>query len=365
MPDYTYLAYDLLTNTPVAEVPLSGVSYSFQLDEEGTLTGTIPTGAAAGRADIRNLLPGRTAIYPFRDNDIIDGYILWDDDPQPGGIRINDGACRSLLSYFDRRRIRSTLTYTQQDQLAIAESLIDTAQAVPGGNIGVETLGTRSGVLRDRSYPASEIKNVREALTQLSAVQNGFDFSIGVTIGSDGAPRKVLNLGYPYLGRSQASTGLVLEYPGNVLNYTWTRLGSQITTTMWLIGAGDGESALRARADNNALLNAGWPVLESDISYTDVTEQSTLNAHALAEAAVRSGVVVTPRLTVTGDDPPLRSYMVGDFARVRITDDTFGGPSDVPAIDQVARINKITVTPSDDQDVETVSLELSAVVMKL
>jgi hypothetical protein len=362
MPDYAYIAYDLLTNTPVAEVPLSGVTWSLALNDDGSMSGTIPSGVARGRADLRSLLHARTAIYVLRDGDIVAGYILWDDQPTPAGLQISEGNCQGFLSYFNRRRISTTLTYLQQDQFAIAENLIARAQAVTNGDIGIELVGTRSGVLRDRTYDGTEIKNLREALLQLGAVENGFDQTIAVSRGSDGAPR-----------RRQAATGLVLEYPGNVLDYQWQRLGSSLATTVWAIGGtpttattDDAElPALRSRADNVTLTNAGWPVLETDVSFTDVIEQPTLNAHAVGEALADSGIVVVPTITVRADDPPLPSLMVGDEVRVRITDDSFGGTPDIPAVDQIARITKITVTVPDSADVETVQLDLSAVVVRL
>ncbi len=366
MPEYSYVAYDLRTNRPVAEIPLSGVQWSVALNDDGALSGTIPAGTARGRVDLRSLLHARTVIYPMRDGQYVpNGYILWDDNPTPTGLQISDGNALGLLSYFNRRRITNTISYLQVDQLAIAEDLITTAQEVPGGNIGVTVLGLTSNVKRDRTYSASEIKNVREALLQLGAVLNGFDVNITVNADSDGSPRKTLLLGYPYLGRTQAATGLVMEYPGNVIDYNWQRLGSSLTTDMWVLGAATDDTALRSLARNPALLDAGWPVLESDVSYTDVSEQSTLNAHALGEAAERSGIVVVPTLTVYADDPPLMSYMVGDYVRIRITSDSFGGDPDVPAVDQNARITKITVTVPDNGDTETVNIELSAVVVRL
>lgn len=376
MLDYVYLAYDLRSNVPVAEVPLSGVTWSTALNDDGSLSGTVSSGAARGRQDLRSLLHGRTVIYVIRNGIIVGGYILWDDNPGPDGLQISDGQCLGFLSYFNHRRIRDTVDYLQVDQLTIAEDIVETVQSLPGGDIGVTTLGFVSGVKRDRSYAASEVKNVRDALLQLGAVDDGFDLIITVNRDSDGSPRKVLSLGYPHLGRSQAATGLVMEYPGNVVDYDWARLGSSLATTVWAIGGqpptefGDvtdpnADNTLRSRADNQFLIDAGWPVLEADVSFTDVIEQPTLDAHALGEAAVRSGIVVVPTLTLFGDDPPLGSYMVGDFVRVRITDDSFGGDPAQPAVDQLAQITKITVTVPDDGDIEQVKVELSAVVVTL
>ena len=373
--EYVYLAYDLVTNAPIAELPLADVTWSTALNDDGGLSGKIPSGSARGRVDLRSLLHARTAIYVSRNNQLVAGYILWDDQPTPAGLQITDGQALGFLSYFNHRRIRQTVTYTQVDQFAIAEDLIDTAQALDGGDIGVTTLGLISGFRRDRTYLASDVKNVREALLQLGAVENGFDLTITVDRDADGAPRKLLSLGYPHLGRPVAATGLVMEYPGNVIDYNWTRLGSNLATTVFAIGGQDPAApqtgdpnvdiTLRSQADNTVLVGAGWPVLETDVSFTDVTQRPTLDAHAVGEAIVRSGIQVVPTLKLYGDDPPLLSYQVGDFVRIRITDDSFGGDPDVPAVDTVAQITKITVGVPDDDNIETVDVELSTVVIRL
>ena len=362
---YTYIAYDLRTNDPVAELPLSGVTYTDSLNGDGTLSGYIAGGDAAGRLDLPSVLPGRTMIAVDRDGVLQGGYIYWDDDPQPGKLDLSQGSMRGLLSYFDRRRISTTLTFNQVDQLSIAEQIVAAMQAVDGGDIGIETAGYISYVLRDRTYPGAELKNVREALLQLAAVDDGFDLAINLTYGFDGRPRKTLDLYYPQRGDSVQDSGLVLEYPGNIKSYRWTRLGSEISTHVHGIGAGDGELALRAVAVNQNLIDAGWPVLELDVSFTDVSVLATLQEHVLAEALARRGMIVVPEITVGPDDPQLGSYSVGDEARVRITDDAFGGPGLAAQVDATARITDKAVAVSDTDGSETVTLTLSAVVVPL
>ena len=363
MADYVYTAYDLRTNVPIADLPLSRVTWSRQLNEDGELTATLSPAAAAGRADLSSVLPGRTAIYVRRDGQYMAGYFLTAPFHRtPAGVEITSGSCRGLLSYFSFRRLASTLVYTQVDQLQIARNLVTAVDAA--GNIGLETeAAVMSTVLRDRTYAGSELKDVREALLQLAAVDDGFDLAVDVETGPTGDPRRILRLSYPRRGRTVADSGLTLEYPGNVLDYDWAGGQTPPLTTVYGIGTGDGETALRATATNPALLAAGWPVLEGDLSLTDVSLQVTLDSHVRAAADAAAGTIATPGLSVTADDPPLGSYLEGDDVRLRILDDAFGGPGPVD-IDVTGRLTGYTVSVSDDGQ-EQVQMTLDALIVPL
>lgn len=363
MADYVYTAYDLRTNVPVADLPLSRVTWSRELNEDGELTAFIGPDAARGRADLAAVLPGRTAIYVRRDGQFMGAYFLAAPMRRtPAGAEIAAGSCRGMLSYFHFRRLAATLTYTQVDQLQIARNLVAAVDAA--GNIGLETEDTiMSTVLRDRTYAGSELKDVREALLQLGEVDHGFDLAVDVETGPDGDPRLILRLSYPRRGRTVADSGLTLEYPGAVLDYDWAGGGSPPLTTVYGIGTGDGEAALRATATNPDLLTAGWPVLEGDLSITDVSLQATLDAHTRAAADAAAGTVTTPSLSVTADNPPLGSYLEGDEVRLRILDDVFGGPGPVD-VDVTGRLTGFTVSVSDD-GAEQVQWTLDALVAPL
>ena len=363
---YTYLAYDLRSGQPIAELPLSGVTYTTVLNDDGTLSANIAPGNALGRDDLKAVLPGRTIIYVDRDGALQGpGWIYWDDDPSPSKVDIPESGCRGTLSYFDHRRILTTLVYVQVDQLVLAGDIIKSLQQVDGGNIGVLVPDLTCGVRRDRTYAASEVRNAREAIQQLAAVIDGFDFRFEARYGTSGAPEVVFNRGYPYLGRSVSDSGLVLEYPGNLLDYRFSRSGSSIATRVDAIGAGTDDDALRTYATNQALLDAGWPVLETDVSFSDVSVLTTLEEHALAEALARRGIVVTPEVTLLGDDPPVESYEVGDWVRLRLTDAVFYGDLLAADVDAQARIVQKSVTPPDDSGIEKVKLTLSTVAIPL
>lgn len=357
---YTYLSCDLATNEVLAELPLRGVSFTLALNRAGDFSATLPLGDSrvTDLDPISATEPIRTALYVDRGGVLLWGGIVW--------TRRYNSATRSIelagnefWSYFRKRRITDTLAYTNEDQLTIVRELIDYAQAKPGGDIGVDTGSGTSGVVRDRTYSSYEYKPVGEAVEQLSAVLDGFDFAIDVAY-SAGEPAKFLRLGYPRRGRTATATGLLFELDslgGNILGYSYPEDGTSSANTVHSIGAGDGESILRSVSSRTDLIDAGFPLIEELTTYKDVVVQSTLDAHAEADVEAFAGPVTIAEVTVQADtDPMIGSYIVGDEARFRINDERF---ADDP-LDTYHRIVAMTVRPGDDEQ-ETVTLTLNEV----
>lgn len=76
--EYRYFAYDLLTNELLAELPLTGVSYSRSLREAGSFSGSIVANENTFNLNLyANTLPGKTAIYVTRNGVCVWGGIIW------------------------------------------------------------------------------------------------------------------------------------------------------------------------------------------------------------------------------------------------------------------------------------------------
>lgn len=363
MTTYRYLFGDLLQGGVLAELPLSGVRFDLQLNGAGSFGGTLPIGDAKVQAlpFLAATLPGRTAYYVERDGVLITGGIILTRRIATGGNLELAGA--EFESYFAQRLITKDAVFAQVDQLSIAQSLINTAQAVSGGNIGI-TVGTEtSGVLRDRTYNGYELKPVLEALTQLSQVQGGFDFSIDVAYDTNGAITKTLHLGYPRRGARAAASGFVFEFPGNLQSYSWPEDATLQATTTYATGSGAGPGTMIATSVNANMLSGGYPLLEGKWSYPDVLIASTLQAHADSDLTAHSSPVTIPTVTVRGDlDPVVGSYITGDEVRLRITDDRFPATSSGGVgLDLYKRIIGIAVTPPGTGP-ETVTLTLGDIV---
>lgn len=351
MPTYTFLAADLRTNAIVEELPLTGVTADQTLNGVGQFQATLDLGdkKVAKLNWIGATQTARSLVYIDRDGVLLqDAYILWTRSYDSTTKKLTLGG-QSLWSYFRRRKIIADAVFAGQDQLAIARSLITTAQAATGGNIGVALRSETSGVLRDRTYNGYEFKPVGEAIEQLAAVINGFDFRINIAYDSSGIPAKTLVLGYPEIGQPAATSPLVFDMPGNIISYTYPEDSTEQDTTAYATGSGDGPAMLTSTAADTSLIDVGYPLLEGQTSYGDVVEQPTLDGHAQADLATHASPVSIPEYVVNPNaDPVLGSYICGDYARFVITDERFPRQADGSAgYDQEQRITKISLSVPD------------------
>jgi hypothetical protein len=368
---YRYLFADLITNDILAEIPLTNVSFTQSLNTPGSFSGTI-LGSDVNETgyDIPgSTIPGRTAIYVDRDGVLIWGGIIWirtwDSDTQHYSFQ-----AREFGSYFERRRITAdfmdfnqALVYDNEDQLFIAQDLMDLAQQLAGGDIGIVIPNNTSGINVTRVYYDYEFKDVWGAIKDLSNQQDGFDFNIDVAYDANLEPRKYAQTAYPQRGVpyvSSSPSALVFEFPGNIVLYEWPDDGSVVANTMYGIGPNSNEAKIRALAVSPTdQIAAGWPLLEDTVSYTDQYDPTLLYQQTLGEVTAKQLPVVTPKIVVPAyASPVLGSYKTGDECLLRITDDRFPNNGSGYGLAQVYRIVAIAVQPGEDGP-ERVTLTLT------
>jgi len=365
---YRYLFADLLTNTIIGELPLTGVSFGSQLNQAGTFQGHILlSGVDSTKFNVTaSTIPGKCAVYVDRDGVLVWGGIIWNRNYQSGNQVLSINA-KEFESYFDKRRITSDQVFTNIDELTIAQNLISLAQGVPFGNIGVQVGVEISGVLVSKTYYNYEKKTYYSALQDLSRAQNGFDFNIDVAYDGSGAPTKILNLGYPRIGADYSATNpsaLLFEFPaGNVVEYEYPEDGTLIANTLYALGAGSNEGKLSATYQNSAILSTGWALYEEQANYSDVTDATYLAQLAQGQVNAVSLPPTTIRLVVPAFVSPVYgSYSIGDSARLRITDERFPatgvGTSVQAGLDAIYRIVGIEVQPGENGP-ERVTLTLT------
>lgn len=326
MATYRFLAYDLRTNVAIAELPLADVRFGGVLNGVGSLSASCPLDAAGVWATATT--PERTIIYVERDGVLLEGagYIVWgrrrSAAADTGFAAMLSGA--QIPSYLRRNRLVATATFAAIDQLTIARALVTALQAQPGGDIGINVGTGTSGVLRDRTYPAHERKNIGDALAQLAEVSNGFDWAVDVAW-SAGAPSKSLTLSYPRRGRIAGSTGIVFQTGKNLLGYDIEEDGSRSARSVDTLGAGDGSDQLVSTATRTDLIDAGYPLTAETLAFKDVSVQATLDEHAIAAVNARAATPQFWRLTVAADDVDggLGHWIVGDDCLLVIDDDPY------------------------------------------
>ena len=360
MTTYRYLFADLLSNQILAELPITNVNFTQQLNSAGTFSGSILiTDSTETASNLFNAtIPARTALYVDRDGVLVWGGIIWSRDYDSDSQHISINA-QEFESYFSRRRITSNAVFTLTDQLAIARSLITTAQSVAGGNINVVTGSETSGILINRTYYATELKPVYQALMDLSQSTQGFDFNIQVSYNSANQPIKTLKLNYPQSGTRYSSsnpTAPVFEFPAsNIITYSYFEDGSLTANTFTVFGAGSNEGQLQAVATNSAQITAGWPLLEDVANYSDLTDSTLLSNISTG----RLNASINPPVSLKIIAPPysapvLGSYGIGDDVRVRIKDERFPN-----GLDAIYRLIALSVTPGESSgERDTLSLTL-------
>lgn len=381
---YAYRSVATVGSTPLAYLPLRAVTWGQVLNGVGTFRARLKLpplggfrsitdasyagdtfsddpassddydhGAAMAGAYVDATDPLRRCIYIERDGVVMEGYVIversYDHDSHE---LILTGA--SLWALLRRRRIRWDATFTQVDQLAIVRSLITKAQLSTGGDLDIDVGTETSGRLRDRTYDGFEDKPLGEAVQQLAAVIDGFDFEIDVQrLGSDYA--RTLRLYYPRKGRVASQSGHVWTLGANMTALDWPEDGQRTANSIVALGAGEGASMLRSVQTDTAVLAQGYPLLEDSVSLKDVSVQGTLDAHARAELADNRVVAVLPKATVLADvAPTIDGVEVGDDAALVVRPNT--DPRWPSGLSAVARIVERRVSPPDDGAPATVEL---------
>jgi hypothetical protein len=181
---YRYLFVDLLSNTIIGELPLTDVSFTQQLNQPGVFQGhLLLSGVNANKYNVDpSTIPAFCGLYVDRDGILVWGGVIWGRTYNSNSQTLTFSA-QEWISYFEHRRVTQDVEFTNIDQLVIAKTLIEDAQTVPYGDIGVgyNSAGqTTSGVLVNRTYYNYELKNVFQAVQDLSRQGDGFDFSIDV-----------------------------------------------------------------------------------------------------------------------------------------------------------------------------------------
>jgi hypothetical protein len=353
--NWRYIATEL-DGTLLAELPLNGVDFDEKLDGVGTLTANllIPEDdtLAAIVVDACSVL--RRAIHAERD-----GVIIWSGIVLGRKYRTSTRTfslrCVGWWWLFGRRFLTADVTYTATDQGAIAEDLVEVEaqSAKPGGDLAVTSPTNTHGVTRDRTYVGNELKQIGEAVEQLSEVIDGFDWSLDTTYDA-GSITHTFRTWYPRKGRIAGATGHVFELGRNIVELEVDEDGSICANTIHGVGAGEGADMVRVSVTDSSALAEGYPLLEDRLIRKDIKEIDTLDGHVRYTLAERSRPIESYTAVVLADaDPPLGSYITGDDARVRVQpNDNHRWPD---GLDTFLRIIGIKVSVPD-QGTETVAI---------
>lgn len=350
MATYRYLVGDLAPSSGNGlrdEIPFSTVKFGHVLNRPGAFTASI--GLRHAKATRTNLDPGRTAIHVERDGVIVWSGILWTAKASVEGAKVDVGG-EGWWSYFRRRLLRITKTYAAADQLFIARDLVNYAQGIAGGNVGLVVGSETCGVVRDQTWYSYERKNIGATVEEFAARAGGFDFAVDVAYDGTGTIVKTFTLGYPRRGRT---TLLIWELGTNLEGLAQQFDATAAANQIDALGNGNGDSMLIASAADPGQL-ASYPLLEDTVTFKDVSVPDTLQGKAALALALQA----KPQMTVptllarqSGPDTAIGTFIIGDSVQVRGSDGWI-------SIDERMRLQGYDVTV-DQEGRESVSVALA------
>lgn len=370
MAKYVYLVTDLVSGTIRDEIPFTNVTYSIENGAIGGFDGTCPintsvinavTGAVIpNRVTMANLKPANTGLWILRDGVPEWGGIIWSfaADLASRTVRF---AGQDFLSWY-AHQVLGDLDFTvaggggAQDQFLIANTLIADAQ-IFASDVGAGYPNTlldfsaSSGVNRERSYHWYEHQNVLQALTELAHVQNGFDFALEFGGSQAAGLTHRLRLSYPHRGTVKP---VVFDAAKNVSALSWNQDATGIANVWYATGAGEADAQLQSPTANPGAWS-NYPYYVGKSSYSDVSEQGTLDSHASQDLSTASQPAETISVQVLPDDidATLGTFSTGDTVRVMAHD----GFVD---LDQFMRVQTRSVTV-DKNGAETMKVDLVGV----
>lgn len=210
-----------------------------------------------------------------------------------------------------RRAVYTTASFTGVDQAAIAWQLIQTTQALSGGNLGiVQGAGSPTGV--PRTWTAAPGDMVGADIDQLAEMDQGFDWDI--------TPAGVTGLRFDVFYPSRGThRGLVLQY-GDGLVSKISRVVDPSAFADAIYETGNSGNSLTPQALTAADIATRGEGRWDQVVGTDIQTQSALNAHAAFDLA--AGEVLTPTYTVTlkpGVWTGPSQLWIGDLVQLVIT----------------------------------------------
>jgi len=348
---YTYLATDLVTGTVLGELPVNNVSLDCQLLQPGNMSagGKLSDKRLLSDEFIARTIPGKTAFWAYRDDQIVWGGIIWTREYQSNGKSLSITG-QTFESYAAKRFPRSVLGTTSQlifmgQQVAIAY-LWQQLQSIHGGNIGVLPPVYPAGfdTVIQLSIDGWDLsKSYMDLMDGVAQQPGGPDWTIGWTEDGNGLPLKQLIVGQP-IGNPISATDLTLDYPGPISSYVYSENSSSGANSWWAVGDGSGSTTTTGSATDASYQTNGYPLIEGVNTYSGVTNQTTINAHATADLKAFDTPLVTHSVQLKADSmPPFGSYGMGDYLVFNATDPRFKN-----GITFTKRVIGWTIQPPDE-----------------
>ncbi|MGV9263161.1 hypothetical protein ACWDRR_00690 [Kitasatospora sp. NPDC003701] len=343
--EYRVLLSEFKTGELIAEIPAESVSFHSILSRPGSAKVKVPLSARPLEGlDWSLVAPWRALVHIQRGERILWGgpLLTWDVDMDSETMTLD---LVGLWEYYRRNIINRGFPGGGQGrddggyqaygvpQTVIARELIQYYADAPrprDGSGGDYWASNGPGALsftappmdwddkrRDRSYMWYEWKSVGEAVEQLAAVIDGFDFRIDHDRMADG---RVRNL-FTFLPQGGTDTTFVLEHGANCNVSRITSDGAAMCTESAVNGSGEGWGQVKSWWNNGELETADGrriPRLATVETHNSVSRPETLAAQAWRIQAVGAFPLVVPDVQLRpGGEVSVAELRVGHKVRVR------------------------------------------------
>jgi hypothetical protein len=363
---YQYVARRLLDRSYLGHLDLTDVSFDKRILQAGSFSAAIPIPSRRVADQIAEIIPrsdaedqipidrgpGVISIEVYRAGEPWGEY--WITGAQIGRSRRGTPQISlrgsTLDAYWARAEVQTDLSYTNQDQIAIARALISHLQAQAGANLSIELQSGTSGVTRTIAYTAEDGGTYGQRLAELAEIDDGFEWMINLELDSGAVVRRWV-WGAPKLGQEEPQHVFVdSPHGGDILEW-----GEEIDAlrggTRWRARGGTPTSDDDASTTSTALISAvhqatahlaaGWPRLDQTINYPSELSQTRLEDYAAHWAAVAPGALRVDSITVAlGAEPSFTPNSLGDTARIFLNNEWHIQHS------RVRRIIGIGITPT-------------------
>lgn len=373
MTSYRYQATNALTGEMLADwIPLKVDSFARHLSATGDMTATLDLHADPryNAHYLEALEPRRTLLWVYDDLLPVWAGIVWDwphASAASNQLPIRATTAESMLLH---RELRLDQSIGTTDVAEIITRLI---------HYGTTGYGAQLPWLMTPIIPAGkrtslDIVNTdsKYILDAINVLASGADFEILWEPRLLGGITPVVQplIGVPYVGTPPGATNIVLNMPGNCVDYSWPRIGSNSandvratatsnaadgTQTQWISGSGFG-------LDLDDIV-AGYPIMQTTVGFPGgiVSVQQMVDTYATNQQTKRRGTATTPTARIgPGLYPQLRDIPIGAYTRLAVTSSLH--PQDPgtlgPGLERTARIVGWTCHPASDQQDEYIDLEL-------
>ncbi|MFF2039373.1 hypothetical protein ACFVVX_03000 [Kitasatospora sp. NPDC058170] len=302
---YELLQTDLRTGEVVARLPATGISYTEVLNQAGAGTFGIPL--SAPQADPSKLVAGGSGLVVVRDSEPVWGGILWSLAADLAAGTLSLGAS-GYHSHYKGRHFVDGFDGEEWDIADLLRAWLNRLNAV---NTDLSAL-TPTGRTRTRRWSKDELKNVADAITEMSDNIGGFNFryeSFWVDRG------KVVGNRFKISDRSGSATMHYLTHRVDCDIRSVTYDSTPLATAAYAVGADNGAGEKLVGIATNSELVQRIPTKQMVATYSDVKETENLLLKAQATVNAGRAPVAIPTLNLYPGARP-QDYLPGDVCTV-------------------------------------------------